>query len=192
MYGVVCGPSRLSAARVGCGPNGDDIIAKTPDTDASGWSATFVTMRPFLQSLLEDRFQLRVHREARELPIYALVRSGKNGTLGPGFSHSTIDCTKDASTCEFRGGPVGRIKADALTSDLLMQLLANASGRIVVDRTGLEGPFVVDLEWSQDQTASDKPSLFTAIQEQLGLKLESTRGPVDVLVIDHVERPTQD
>ena len=90
------------------------------------------------------------------------------------------------------GGPVGRIKADALTSDLLMQLLANASGRIVVDRTGLKGPFAIDLEYSQDQTASDKPSIFTAVQEQLGLKLESTRAPVDVLVVDSVERPSPD
>jgi uncharacterized protein (TIGR03435 family) len=73
-----------------------------------------------------------------------------------------------------------------------MQLLANASGRIVVDRTGLKGPFTIDLEWSQDQTASDKPSIFTAVQEQLGLKLESSRAPVDVLVIDSVERPTPD
>jgi uncharacterized protein (TIGR03435 family) len=79
-----------------------------------------------------------------------------------------------------------------LTSDLLMQLLANASGRVVVNHPGLAGPFAVDLEWSQDQSVSDKPSLFTAVQEQLGLKLESTRGPVDVLVIDKVERPTPD
>ena len=87
---------------------------------------------------------------------------------------------------------MGRIKADALTNDLLTQLLATASGRIVVDRTGLKGPFNIDLEWSQDQTASDKPSIFTAVQEQLGLKLEATRAPVDVLVIDSVERPTPD
>ena len=87
---------------------------------------------------------------------------------------------------------MGRIKADALSSDLLMQLLASASGRIVVDRTGLKGPFVIDLEWSQDQTLSDLPSIFTAVQEQLGLKLEPARAPVDVLVIDSVERPTPD
>ena len=70
--------------------------------------------------------------------------------------------------------------------------LAAASGRIVVDRTGLPGPFTIDLEFSQDQSVSDKPSIFTAVQEQLGLKLESTRGPVDVLVIDRIERPSPD
>ena len=73
---------------------------------------------------------------------------------------------------------------------LLMQLLANASGRIVVDRTGLKGPFAIDLEYSQDQTASDKPSIFTAVQEQLGLKLDPQRASVDALVIDAVERPS--
>ena len=140
-------------------------------------------MRPLLRSLLEERFTLRTHRDRRELPVYALVRS-RPDALGSRLAVSTADCSKDDAKCGFQGGPVGRIKADALTSDLLMQLLANASGRIVVDRTGLKGPFTIDLEWSPDQTASDKPSIFTAVREQLGLKLESTRSPVDVLVID--------
>ena len=171
-----------------------DITAKMAAADASDTAPTFIAMRPFVQALLEDRFGLRTHRERRELPIYALVRSSRDGRLGPGLSRSTIDCSKEQTKCGFKGGPVGRILAEALTSDLLLQLLANASGRIVVDRTGLEGPFAIDLEWSPDQTqpASDKPSIFTAVQEQLGLKLEATRGPVDVLVIDHVERPSLD
>jgi uncharacterized protein (TIGR03435 family) len=74
----------------------------------------------------------------------------------------------------------------------LVQLFANATDRIVVDRTNLTGGYQIDLEWSPDQTATDKPSIFTAVQEQLGLKLESTRATVDVLVVDHVERPTED
>ena len=168
-----------------------DITAQAPAL-ASTEGAAFIRARPFLQSLLEDRFQLRVHRERRELPVYALVRAGKNGELGPGLSRSNVDCEKEVAKCGFGGGPLGRIKADALTSDLLMQLLANASGRIVVDRTGLKEPFAIDLEYSQDQTASDKASIFTAVQEQLGLKLESTRAPVDVLVVDSVERPSPD
>jgi uncharacterized protein (TIGR03435 family) len=180
---VVNAPGWLSSERY-------DINAKAADADALGEGATFIRVRPYLQSLLEDRFQLKTHRERRDLPIYALVRSGKNGALGPGLSRSTVDCLKDAAKCGVRGGPVGRIKAEALTSDLLMQLLGNAVGRVVVDHMGLEGPFAVDLEWSPDQSTSDKPSIFTAVQEQLGLKLESTRGPVDVLVIDHVEPPT--
>jgi uncharacterized protein (TIGR03435 family) len=62
--------------------------------------------------------------------------------------------------------------------------------RVVVDRTGLAGSFDVELDWSADQPDSDKPSLVAAVQEQLGLKLEAERGPVEVIVIDHVERPS--
>jgi uncharacterized protein (TIGR03435 family) len=167
-----------------------DVTAQTaPEVAAE--APTHIAMKPFMRTLLEERFKLRTHRERRELPVYALVRSHPN-ELGPRLSLAAIDCSKDATRCGFPGGPVGRIKAEALSADLLMQLLANASGRIVVDRTGLKGPFTIDLEWSQDQTASDKPSIFTAVQEQLGLKLESSRAPVDVLVIDSVERPTPD
>jgi uncharacterized protein (TIGR03435 family) len=169
-----------------------DVIAQVADAAALGEPATFITMRPSLRALLEDRFKLKTHRESRQRPIYALVRLGKGSGFGPGFARSTVDCSKDQTKCGSGGGPVGHIKAEAVTSDILMQMLAYASGRLVVDRTGLEGPFVVDLEWSQDPAASDKPSIFTAVQEQLGLKLESTRGPVDILVIDHVERPTAD
>ena len=166
-----------------------DIAAKAANaTDMSSVDKT----RLLLRSLLEDRFKLRVHREQREMPIYALVRARSDGTLGPRFKQSTPDCFQGSAKCGFAGGPLGRIKAEAITMDLLTQLLASASDRIVVDRTGLRGGFDIDLEWSPDQTASDKPSIFTAVQEQLGLKLESTKGPVPIIVIDHVERPTPD
>jgi uncharacterized protein (TIGR03435 family) len=75
----------------------------------------------------------------------------------------------------------------------LVQSLSGVVGRVVIDRTGLTGLFDFELKWAQDPTADTAvPSIFTALQEQLGLKLESTRGPVDVLVIDHVERPLPD
>jgi uncharacterized protein (TIGR03435 family) len=166
-----------------------DIAAKA--TDAADMSS-FDKTRLLLRSLLEDRFKLSVHREQREMPIYALLRARTDGGLGPRFKQSTPDCFQQSAKCYFTGGPVGRIKADAIPVDILTQLLANASGRVVVDRTGLKGGFEIDLEWSPDQTASDKPSIFTAVQEQLGLKLESTKAAVPVIVIDHVERPTPD
>jgi uncharacterized protein (TIGR03435 family) len=166
-----------------------DIIAKAADpSDMS----TFDKTRLLLRSLLEDRFQLRVHREQRQMAIYALVRATANGVLGPKFRQSVADCLTESAKCGFVGGPVGQVKADSITMDILTQLLGNAADRIVVDRTGLHGGFAIDLEWSPDQTASDKPSIFTAVQEQLGLKLESTKGPVDVLVIDHAEKAIPD
>ena len=167
-----------------------DIVAQAAP-EASGTNPSFITMRPFLRSLLEDRFRLRVHWERRELPVYALVLAKQNGELGPGLSPSTVDCAKQPDRCSVRGGPESGIQSGALTSDQLTQLLGLVSGRIVIDRTGLQWPLAVRLEWSRE-FASDTPSFFTAVQEQLGLKLESARGPVDVLVIDSVERPTPD
>jgi uncharacterized protein (TIGR03435 family) len=72
-----------------------------------------------------------------------------------------------------------------------MIFLSSTVERVVVDRTGLQGAFDVEIDWSSD-TSSDKPSIFTAVEEQLGLKLNFERNPVDVVVIDHVERPTED
>ena len=73
----------------------------------------------------------------------------------------------------------------------LTSLMSGPVERIVLDHTGLSGRYDFDLEWSPDQDAPDKPSIFAAAQEQLGLKLESARAPVDVVVIDHIERPTE-
>jgi uncharacterized protein (TIGR03435 family) len=103
---------------------------------------------------------------------------------------STIDCQKDIGKCRMGGG-TGRFTMTSVTLDTLATMLTKPAGRLVSDRTGLTGLFDVDLEWAEE-AGSDKPSIFAAVQEQLGLKLESVREPVDVVVIDHVERPTED
>jgi uncharacterized protein (TIGR03435 family) len=169
-----------------------DIAAKAANADADALreDMTLISLRPFLQALLEDRFRLTIHRETRQLLICA--RSCTEGRrAGTWAGPVAVDCARGPAQCGFRGGP-GRIQAESVSSDLLMQLLANASGRIVSNRTGLDGPFRLNLVYAPDQTATDQPSIFTAVQEQLGLKLEATRAPVDVVVIDHVERPTED
>jgi uncharacterized protein (TIGR03435 family) len=173
-----------------------------------------------LQSLLEDRFKLKVHPEVRELPIYALVAARSNAKFGPQLARSDVDCQVKATTPEKpsewpRCGTsmgFGEIKGRARPMTLLASMLAQVVQRPVVDRTGLAGGYDFDLRWTPDTlparppgTPADQPfrmngveidpngpSIFTAIQEQLGLKLESTRGPVDVLVVDHIERPTPD
>jgi uncharacterized protein (TIGR03435 family) len=83
-------------------------------------------------------------------------------------------------------------KAESITIETRAAMFEGTAGRVVVDRTGLHGYFNLEIEWTEDENATDKVSIFTAVQEQLGLKLESTNGPVDVLVIDHVERPSTD
>ena len=162
-----------------------------------------------LQALLADRFKLIVHRENRELPVYLLV-AGKNG---PKLHQSKLganpDEIHDSSLESGHGG--GKIIAPSITARDLAGMLTLALGRTVLDKTGLRGSYNLTLQWTADQaqapasnalengqrgtesaSVSDStwPSIFTAIQEQLGLKLEEGKGPVEVIVIDHVEKPS--
>ena len=147
-------------------------------------------MPKLVQSLLEDRFKLKMHYETRELPVYTLVVARKDGVLGPRMLPSAVDCEKNRSKCMIRGG-TGLFKGGSVTAETVANMLSNPAGRLVFDRTGLTAKYDVDLEWAEE-AGSDKPSIFAAVQEQLGLKLESTREPVDVVVIDHIERPTEE
>lgn len=181
-----------------------DISAKIPDDAAPG------QQRSMLQSLLEGRFKLRVRRETRDQPIYTVVIARSDGRLGPRLKQSSADCAAAAKSASpltfspdgpcaalFGVGPAGgRIISKGQPLARVISALSMAVSRGVVDRTGLQGPFDVELEWSSDvgtgATNSNTPSIFTALQEQLGLRLEPSRGPVEVLVIDSVERPTPD
>lgn len=168
-----------------------DITAKVSDELAATRPLVLFSKMPLLlQSLLEDRFKLRLHHETRELPIYGLVLARKDGALGPQFRRSSVNCA-ELDGCRIQILP-GHLTGGRITLETLTTLLAGTVERFVVDRTGLDGTFDVDLGWSPDQASSDKPSIFSAVQEQLGLKFESTKGAVDVVVIDNVERPTED
>jgi uncharacterized protein (TIGR03435 family) len=175
-----------------------------------------------LQALLEERFKLAVHRETRDMPIYALTLARADGKLGQQMKPSTTDCAAFAAarrgqpppgppppgerpTCGTRMMP-GNISGGSMGLPQLATNLSMLTRRVVVDRTGLTGGFDIDLAFTPDQMPGppppgappppaidpNGPSIFTAVQEQLGLKLEATRGPVEVLVVDHVERPTPD
>jgi uncharacterized protein (TIGR03435 family) len=144
--------------------------------------------RRMVQALFAERFHLVVHRETRELPIYALVVAKS----GPTFT-----------TAEAKGTTINRgrdhlqIEGGENTVHLLAEQLAETLGRVVVDQTGITGRYKLALTWTPDDTTASSstapdpgPSLFTALEEQLGLKLESRKAPVEVLVIDQVTRPT--
>jgi uncharacterized protein (TIGR03435 family) len=141
------------------------------------------------QRLLEERFQLKVHRETRELPIYALV-VGKNG---PKFKPSAAAGEAGVSQGAVQGKY--RVTAHKMPMFVLASMLENQMDRIVLDKTGLEGNFDFQLEWAQDLNANaadvSASSVFPAVQEQLGLKLESAKGPVEVIVIDHAEKASE-
>ena len=147
--------------------------------------------RPMLQALLADRFKLKVHRESREVPAYDLVIAKGGPKLkennDPNVQHPGSATYGDAS-----GMHVKATKAPL--SRLLPQLSINLYGRPVIDKTGLTGNYDYTLNWARDNTpaASDGnvPGVFTAIQEQLGLKLEPSKTTVEMVVIDSAERPT--
>lgn len=142
--------------------------------------------RRMLQTLLAERFQLRHHLETREVAVYNLV----SVKVGPKLKKADPDETFGLSVST---GPVSRIAATAYMQSLCNQLTAFATDRPVVDKTGLNGLFKFTLEWSREGAAPEGeglPSVYTAVEEQLGLKLRPSRDPVEVIVIDRAERPT--
>jgi uncharacterized protein (TIGR03435 family) len=147
--------------------------------------------QPMLQTLLADRFKLSLHREPRQTSIYSLV------VMKGGHKLTPADPTKckNPSGCGFNASPT-RIVGESVTMGQLAARLSRSIGYHVADNTGVSGQFDLKLEWTtEDQFAgrgaSASPTIFPAIQQQLGLRLESTRGPVDTLVIDRVEKPTE-
>jgi uncharacterized protein (TIGR03435 family) len=189
------GPAWIRSARF-------DIVAKTEgsptlDTNKPGANVTdgdrsaVERIRLMLQRFVAERFNLTLHHEWRELPIYELVIANTGATLGPHLRKAQADC---ASNC----GSIRRIGPDKVVgTQVSMGSIAHTMSdwvrRTVVDRTGIAGPLDFTLTWSSDAAPdSSAPSIFTAVQEQLGLKLEPARGPVDVLVVDSAERPRPD
>ena len=152
--------------------------------------------KAMLQKLLADRFQLAFHREQRELPAFVVV---------PGSGPHRLTPTKAPGSLSVAGiGPGLFYGVNATTTDFATALQGAAMDRPVVDQTGLTGRWDFRLEWTPDPSqfggralpvgpsdANRPTALFTAIQEQLGLKLESKRTLVDVLVIDRVEKPSE-
>ena len=139
--------------------------------------------RRMIQAILADRFRLQAHRESRPLPVYALVVAKGKSKLTP------ADPRADGGWSTGHG----RIAGHRMETSDLADRLSGALGRIVVDRTGLKGDYNVTLTWAPDDQPGlpdSGPSLFTALEEQLGLRLEPTRAPVPCLVIDRIERPS--
>jgi uncharacterized protein (TIGR03435 family) len=164
-----------------------------------------------LQRLLAERFALVVHADVRELPIYALTVARADRRLGPRMSPAKADCLALMSAygrgeapmpprteCGVSGGPP-RISARGTMMPMFAStVLAGLTDRVVEDRTGLSGGYDLDLEFAPgsggsplSSPSSEAASLFTALEEQLGLKLRPFTGPVNVIVIDRVEHPTE-
>jgi uncharacterized protein (TIGR03435 family) len=170
-------------------------------------------LRLMLRSLLADRFKLKVQSSTRELPVYALVLARADGRPGPRLRAAEGPCAAPGpgAPAAAAAGPGpgcgstvgnGTLRTQGIPMARLAGELTGFVGRRVEDRTGLPGNFAIELEWSPDlqadagqsvpQAADARPSIFTAVQEQLGLRLESRTGPVDVIVIESLERPSAD
>jgi uncharacterized protein (TIGR03435 family) len=152
-----------------------DVVAKGAADSAED------QLRLMLRALLEERFKLALHRETRELPSYILA-VGKNG--------AKLHTAEGDGPSRFFPGRAG-VSAQHVTLDRFAELLANRLDRPVVNATTLTGVYDIDLKWTPDAAAASDdpgPSVFTAIQEQLGLRLEAKKTPTDVLVIDRAEK----
>jgi uncharacterized protein (TIGR03435 family) len=175
-YQVVGGQAWLNDDRY-------DIAAK-----ASG-AASKDQLMLMLQTLLAERFHLAVHRETKEMPTYSLVVAKKGPKIHP--------MKDDGSGVEIGADPAHPYAVRNISMAMFAGVLSRSQqvDRPVLDHTGLEGVFTFTLDLAADDSPSADgvvgPSIFTALQEQLGLKLEPDRGPVETLVIDHAERPTQ-
>lgn len=144
-----------------------------------------------LQALLADRFGLKVHHEPKELQVYKLVIA----TRGSKMRETPADASAGVNIG--RGQLTGR----GITIGILSVYLSGVLGQPVVDKTGLAGHYDVDLQWTPDDAAGSSQtsgtaldagsSLHTALQEQLGLKLERSKGLTDTIVVDHLERPSE-
>lgn len=143
-----------------------------------------------IRALLADRFQLKVHKETRELPVYGLVIA-KNGAK----IQATTDDDVTRSSLRIRRGDTGKSEMTGARQPLasLAKSLSDQVGRPVLDQTGLQGNYDFKITFAPDMAAdaTDGPSIFTALQDQLGLRLDSQKGPVEVLVIDGVQKASE-
>jgi uncharacterized protein (TIGR03435 family) len=202
-FQVVGGPSWAKS-------DGYDIAAK-----AEG-NASFEQMRPMLQTLLADRFQLTLRRENREFPVYelAVAKGGlKIAAAQPGSCVAFDPASPPPFGSKICGGSTrkilsgaperrDRIEASGIAMARLVEMISDEVGRTVIDKTGFTGTFNLQLDFAPDEgivsglgpspiANPSGPSIFTALQEQLGLRLESAKGPVPVLVMAHAERPSE-
>jgi uncharacterized protein (TIGR03435 family) len=175
-----------------------DIVAKVENQRDLGDAGTLFrsTYRVMVQSLLADRFNLKMHKETQDLPVYSLVIDKR------GVKAQPVQPTSEQGRLLIN---LNHIEGH-MTLDTFVQILTGQLGRLVVNKTDLVGLYDVKLDFMPEQIqpvgadgerstnqslGSNAPSIFTAIQERLGLKLESTKAPVEVLVIDSAQRPSE-
>ena len=194
-FEVVGGPKWIESNRydiVARPAAGGPALPSDPTNFTDQQRETFRQVRAaMVRAMLADRFKLKTHKETRNLPVYVL-------TVAKGGPKFKVSNGVNASDPELKPGVMrfnprsGSLAGTQLDIPYLVETLSRETDRIVLNNTGLDGKYDFALKWSPDPTAStDQPGIFTALQEQMGLKLESSKGPVEVVVIDSVETPRQ-
>jgi len=204
----------VRAVAIEGGPSWLDSDRFEINARAEGGTSQITMAGPMMQALLEDRFNLKIHREIREVPAYALTVTKGGPKLKP-FREG--DCTPipldlilstfpppdippNDHYCRSGGATKGGVQAidvQATTLDDFARMhLALFAGRPIINKTGIPGRFDFHLEFAPDESTPPGeppagPTIFTALEQQLGLKLESTRGPGEFLVIDSIAKPSQ-
>jgi uncharacterized protein (TIGR03435 family) len=192
--------SQLAGAPAWAGSTRFDVVAKAAaDARSDDW-------RAMLRTLLEERFTLVVRRETREASVYAMILADPNGALGPRVKKTTLACAGaphpflqpgQSNPCGLTatvGNGTRGLAGGAQTMGQIAAAIGNfATDRLVIDRTGIDGAFDFDLGWTVDSASvatapaqNELPSIFTAVREQLGLRLQPARGPVEFLIVDSV------
>jgi len=172
-----------------------DIIAKPPA------GSTRPQWTQMMRRMLEDRFKLKGHVEERERTMFALVLARSDGRLGPQLTPSTLDCataTPDQSQprCGSRFGPGAQLVSDGVDMNRFAAEIVGMAGGLVINRTGLQGSYSLTVRWAPRRALNDEPhpddppDFVTAIQDQLGLKLQPQKAKLPVFVVDSIERPS--
>jgi uncharacterized protein (TIGR03435 family) len=174
--------------------------------------------RAMIQALLAERFKLTFHKETKELPIYALVVAKGGPKMEPSKGNADFGDETRARSADAGRGPGrgrggqgirmmrGEINGANITVEMLADQLSRITGRSVIDKTGLSGSYDFNLKYTPEgnmpmpkgpdgaeapsSSDAERPSIFVAVQEQLGLKLESQKGPVDLYIIERLEKPS--
>jgi len=186
---------QISGGSAWIGSDRWDISAK-PETDVPPNAEGNRKLQAMIRNLLAERFRLSVHTETKEMPIYALIV----GKSGPKLQPSS----EGANAASMSMGK-GQLKITKGSLQMLSQTIASIVGRTVIDETGITGDYDFKLEFAPEQVTilkpgdasekqlaeTDNPTIFTALQQQLDLRLESKKGPVKILVIDRAEKATE-
>lgn len=176
---------------------GPSWVSDRYDIAAKPGAATGAEGRLMLQNLLEDRFKLKVHRARREQTEYALtIAKGGPKLKEPKEASCPAESASMATPCGRLSWSHTELAGRRVSMQMLIFVLSQSLGCTVVDVTGLKGLFDMTLRWTPDagiaQASADAPpSLLQAVQEQMGLKLQARKGLTEIIVVDHLERPTE-